>query len=1032
MGSAIAADIPSIPEPTTPPVFLTHPESQTVVIGNPVSLVGTSVGGNQIAYQWFKDGLLLPGKTGSTLTISYFSSSDAGSYTVQATNSIGSQMSRPGILTATATSLPPMITAQPGARRVTAGSYLSFSVVVSGSAPFTYQWFKNDVPLPGETGASYFILSVQASDVGSYSVRISNIAGTVTSVSALLTLLGPPSVTMPPSPISVSAGSTATFSATVDLNGATDLFYYWVKDGRPLSDRITSSSPNVTLTLPNVQTIDEGNYALNLFTSGGAVQSTSARLTVLRAPTFIIQPEDATVNAGETVSFSTTVEGNPTPSFQWFRDNAPVAGATFPQLTLSQVQTAHAGNYTLVATNAQGSATSRLARLTVQGPTAYTPVSILQQPVSQTASQGSTVTFSVTATGYPAPTFAWYKGSTLLSGETSNTLTLSRIGTNDDATYFVSITNPIGGVLSAGAKLTVTAASPPVIVVAPASQTAKIGDRVTFTCTATGALSYRWYKDGVPIPGVAASSLTLVSVQPSDFGRYTVVASNATGTATCPPAILTLATSNAAGIYFGNFASNAVDRFALVVREDNSALFLGYSSPQSAGYAAKTFKVEADGSFHAELTVLPSSIRQASTDGTLASKANFQPSTSVNFNGSLLNGVLAGAITQGALKVDAVRRPSGGPAQTFAGVYEMEALNSGTERITLIVDATGQASLFSINPNGFFTGAGTLDPASGQISIILQDGTRMLAVLSPETGKATATLIQSSSASQVVFAGMLDSLPRNDHLANISSRAAVSSNPMVAGFVIRGTASKRVLIRATGPALAAYGISDFLPDPKLELYRGAEKILENDDWSTGTAAADVIAAARQTGAFALPERSRDAVLLTTLPPGSYTAIISASDGVSGVGLVEVYDADSSEQSSTVRLINISTRAVATRGNGVLIAGIVVKGNAPKKLLIRAAGPALAAFKVNDVLADPILQLYQDESLILQNDNWAGNEGEREQIEIAEAATGAFAFLPGSKDAAILTTLAPGSYTTQVRGVADSVGAVMVEVYEVPR
>jgi hypothetical protein len=155
--------------------------------------------------------------------------------------------------------------------------------------------------------------------------------------------------------------------------------------------------------------------------------------------------------------------------------------------------------------------------------------------------------------------------------------------------------------------------------------------------------------------------------------------------------------------------------------------------------------------------------------------------------------------------------------------------------------------------------------------------------------------------------------------------------------------------------------------------------------------------------------------------------------------VEVYDVSATAAVPTKQLINISTRGTVGTGDDVLVGGFVVSGNEPKKVLVRAVGPALAAFKVSGSLSDPVLKVYAaDHTLIAQNDNWstpqkAASETPATAAEIsaAETATGAFPFDAGSADAAVVLTLAPGQYSAVVTGAKNSSGAAMVEIYEIP-
>lgn len=279
-----------------------------------------------------------------------------------------------------------------------------------------------------------------------------------------------------------------------------------------------------------------------------------------------------------------------------------------------------------------------------------------------------------------------------------------------------------------------------------------------------------------------------------------------------------------------------------------------------------------------------------------------------------------------------------------------------------------------------------------------------------------------------------------DRLANISSRLRVighdANRSVIAGFVIDGTAAKSVLIRAIGPGLAKYGIRDALDAPRLEVRNSkGELIAGNDGWgNSGTV--DIVS--ERVGAFRLDHGSRDAALVANLAPGLYTVQVTANGN--GTVLVEVYDASSGTQLTTDHVMNISTRGFVDKDEGELIAGFVIAGRTPKRVLIRGVGPGLAPYGVKDLLADPQLKLFAAGTAtpVAQNDNWgtpvsassAFPAATAAEITAAAQATGAFALSAGSKDAVLLVTLPPGNYTAILSGADGGTGAGMVEVYEV--
>ena len=187
------------------------------------------------------------------------------------------------------------------------------------------------------------------------------------------------------------------------------------------------------------------------------------------------------------------------------------------------------------------------------------------------------------------------------------------------------------------------------------------------------------------------------------------------------------------------------------------------------------------------------------------------------------------------------------------------------------------------------------------------------------------------------------------------------------------------------------------------------------------------------GAFALNDGSPDSVLQINLPPGGYTAQVSGVANGIGVGLVEVYDGDDPESGSpTAEIVNISTRGEIGTAGDVLIAGFVINGSSPKRVLIRGIGPTLAGYSVPDTIVDPQLELFAvDDGTqpLSTNDDWQDHDGQG--IADAGAAIGGFPLNEGSADAAILIWLEPGAYTARMSGRNGGTGVGLIEVYQVP-
>lgn len=273
-------------------------------------------------------------------------------------------------------------------------------------------------------------------------------------------------------------------------------------------------------------------------------------------------------------------------------------------------------------------------------------------------------------------------------------------------------------------------------------------------------------------------------------------------------------------------------------------------------------------------------------------------------------------------------------------------------------------------------------------------------------------------------------------MINLSARTEIGEGAAAVfpGFVVTGNQSAEMLIRASGPTLADFGVEGTAEDPSLTLYDNSTNpptpIASNDNWGDYPDQEELTAAVARVGAFAQKSGSADAALLATLSPGLYSAQTSNVSGESGVALVEVYDGGAA-QTGVRRMTNLSCRANVGAGDQALIPGIVVSGNEPATLLIRAVGPGLEPFGVTGVLADPIATLFDADGPIASNNNWQGDPVEGRLVKITADRVGAFALPDGSADAAFLARVPPGSYTVVVRGADESqTGNALVEVYQV--
>lgn len=304
---------------------------------------------------------------------------------------------------------------------------------------------------------------------------------------------------------------------------------------------------------------------------------------------------------------------------------------------------------------------------------------------------------------------------------------------------------------------------------------------------------------------------------------------------------------------------------------------------------------------------------------------------------------------------------------------------------TATVDNTGHATL-------------TITPPAG--------GTPVSAVYSGDTNY----LASSSDLSPPVLPGQL---------VNISTRMRVltGDSALIAGFIITGKESKRVIVRGIGPSLSAFGIQGALANPTIDLFDSNQALVAtNDDWISNKA--EVEATTLQPG------NNSEAAVVKTLAPGAYTAVLRGKNNSSGIGVIEVYDLNAA---ANAILANISSRGFVDTGDNVMIGGIIVggAGNGATRVVVRGIGPSLSAFGITGALQNPTLELKNaNGTTLISNDDWQqqGQPAEITRLGLAPK---------DLRESALLTSLPHGSFTAVLRGKNNTTGVAVVEVYNVP-
>ncbi|MSU60275.1 MAG: hypothetical protein EXS35_19245 [Pedosphaera sp.] len=341
-----------------PPAITTQPTNKVVVAGMSVSFSVAATGTSPLNYQWRKGGIVMDARTNAMLTVVNVTTNDADTYSVIVANMAGSVTSSNAILTVT---VPPNITAQPQSLTVVRGSNASFSVTVTGTLPMRYQWRSNAVNVASATNSNLMITNAQTTAAANYNVVITNVAGSITSAVASLTVLVPPAFTLQPAAKTVMVGSNVTFTATA--TGTAPLNYQWRKDGQELN-----GATNNSYSRPNAQVSDAGNYSVMVTNLAGSITSTNAALVVNAKPAIVTQPLSQSVVIGTNVNLFAEASGTAPLRYQWRKNAAAITGATNNIYQIVNVQTNATAAYTVVVTNNFGSTTSAVANLTVSVP----------------------------------------------------------------------------------------------------------------------------------------------------------------------------------------------------------------------------------------------------------------------------------------------------------------------------------------------------------------------------------------------------------------------------------------------------------------------------------------------------------------------------------------------------------------------------------------------------------------------------------------------------------------------------------------
>jgi hypothetical protein len=621
----------------------------------------------------------------------------------------------------------------------------------------------------------------------------------------------------------------------------------------------------------------------------------------LIAPQILAAPAPLTATVGSSVEFSVTAAGSGTLQYQWSLNNIPISGATAPTLTLYLVNASDAGSYTVLVANSQGAVVSAPAVLTIQS--LSVPPFITADPSKTSATAGSPASFTVGASGNGPLTYQWLMDGAPIAGATAATLTLPAVQTADAGTYSVTVGNSAGSVTSMGAVLSVFAnAFAPIFQFQPSATTVTTGGTATLAVGIVGSppITYQWSEGGVAITGATSSSLTFAPVTAADQGVYSVVITDSAGSVTSMDAALTVDPVGGAPVP----VSIAVQPIPVSTTVGGSATFVvAANGDASITYQWRKNQSPIAGATSPSFTI---SDVQASDTGTydvevangFSADVSFptplvvlesgEPSRLVNvsvrgFSGTGPQALAIGFVVGGTGAEPALVRAIG-PTLSDFGVTGLLA----DPQLTLF----SQGSILASNDN--WGGTAALTAAFAQAGAFplppASLDSALLANLQP--GAYSAQVAGAGGGTGVVLLEMYDtdiSPSPTARFVNVSARGLAGSgaNELTVGFVVDGGSSETILIRGIGPTLTEFSVAGALSSTQLTVYDSNQNVVaSNSGWGGSLALQAVF---NSVSAFALPPTSSDSAVVVTLAPGAYTAVVSGTNGSTGIALLEVYE-----------------------------------------------------------------------------------------------------------------------------------------------
>lgn len=504
------------------PRIINQPANITFAALSDQALSTVVTGTPPLTFTWFKNKQPIIGANSDTLDLPSVQWNDAGSYRLEITNAVGKAVSRTFVVGVNSA---PVFLTDPPLFAVASGARASLGMLIAGSAPFTYQWLKDDAILAGATRPTLQI-SGQTSNLGIYKLRVTNAFGTITSNGTTVVVDDRLVITQHPLSFAGTAGDS--HSLDVETTGTTPTSYQWQLNRRDVPTAMAKTQQLNPLTW-----FHNGRHRVVVANRVSRVTSKEASITVSSSPVITLEPADLKGARGGSVIFDVKAVGSSRITYQWRKDTINISGATSPRLTIKRLDSANEGSYDVVVSNSLGSTSSRNATLVVEdAPT------IQLHPQPGFFAVGTDVVLTVSASGAPTLRYQWQKNNRNFPSADSPTLTIPNAQAATAGSYRVIVSNDVGRITSKPATARVLI--PPTITADPQSVAVFQGETATFTVRATGTapFTYRWFKGATQVSTAATLRLTNVSLDKA--GDYHVVVSNPVGSATSADATLTV------------------------------------------------------------------------------------------------------------------------------------------------------------------------------------------------------------------------------------------------------------------------------------------------------------------------------------------------------------------------------------------------------------------------------------------------------------------------------------------------------------